>query len=148
MRCECLSQICVDVISCNGNIREIKLEAFNKKEKEKRQAEEKDKRQALELVYILRPCLKVNSNGRFDTVIGDKTAIGLVEVIKRIFNKGYNLKEEVKEKQVKIELSVRAVQEIISSLDRMKDVIYCSEECEQDVQFYTDLISYLEEVKT
>ncbi len=79
MKCQCKGHKCFDVRGC---------------EERRKTNEQKEHKQAHEMMYILKPCLKKNCNGLFDTNIGDKTAIGLVRVIKRIFREGYNLEED------------------------------------------------------
>jgi hypothetical protein len=45
---------------------------------------------AVALIELLRPCLKLKRNGRYDTNGGDKTALGLYRTIKAEILK-YNL---------------------------------------------------------
>lgn len=50
-------------------------------------ATEKEALQALSLFFILKPGLRVKKNGRVDTLVGDKTPLGLHRVCERISKK-------------------------------------------------------------
>jgi len=51
-------------------------------------ATEEEARQANNLFQLLRPCLKVNKVGRFDTTAGDKTVLGLYRTLKHYQSTG------------------------------------------------------------
>ncbi|MBM9615238.1 hypothetical protein JWJ90_13205 [Desulfobulbus rhabdoformis] len=46
-------------------------------------ATEQEAQKALELFTLLRPSLKIKSNGRIETECGDKTVLGLYRTLKR-----------------------------------------------------------------
>ena len=48
-------------------------------------ATQEEAAKAFELFEFLRPGLRVKRNGRVDTTWGDKTPLGLYQVIKRVF---------------------------------------------------------------
>lgn len=48
-------------------------------------ATEQEINDTLDLYRILKPCLKVKANGRFETDDGDKTPLGLYRSLKRFF---------------------------------------------------------------